>query len=79
MPIYEFKCEKCETTVEKLQTYITAPPTCCGESMQKQINFPAMVKWKGSGGYPSNIKMGRGTAPFTSGYKKPQPSWKLEA
>jgi len=79
LPLYEYKCEKCDSIVEKLQTYITAPPICCESPMRKQMTFPAMVKWKGSGGLPSNIKMGKGTAPFTRGYSKPQPSWKLEA
>ena len=28
MPLYEFKCPKCETTQEKIQKYEDDPPKC---------------------------------------------------
>ena len=46
--------------------------------MHKKPTFPAMVKIKGSGGYPSRRKFVKGTAPFvsrsTKGWKSEDPS-----
>ena len=69
MAIYEFKCDKCGGVIEKVQPYEADYPMCCGELMRKLPTCPAMVYWKNDGGYPSNIRQGKGTAPFT-GYRQ---------
>ena len=72
MPIYDFKCEKCGNVAEdRLIRSGSVIPSCCGEQMTRLQSTIAMVKWKGSGGYPSNLKLGKGTAPFTGNYNKP--------
>lgn len=71
MPIYNYRCEKCGSEIEVLQQMDAVGPHCsCGESMTKKPTFPSMVIWKGAGGYPSNLKAGKGTAPFTRNYGK---------
>ena len=70
MPIYDFKCELCGTVVE--DKYVRSDfPTCCNAEMSRLPSTIAFVKWKGAGGYPSNLKLGKGTAPFTGNYNKP--------
>lgn len=66
MPIYEYRCSKCKTEVETVQQIGASPPICCGEGMEKTPTFPAMVKMKGEGGYPSRRKWAKGTAPNTT-------------
>lgn len=39
---------------------------CCGQEMVKLPTFPAMIKIKGLGGYPSRRKFLGGTAPYTT-------------
>ena len=70
MPLYLYKCEKCGSKLETIRSIAGEIPLCCDKAMNKLPTTPAMVKWKGAGGYPSNIKAGKGTAPFTSGYSK---------
>lgn len=67
MPIYEFKCDSCVLELEKVQGINEDAPSCpkCGEKMRKQATYPAMVKMKGEGGYPSRRKLVKGSAPFT--------------
>ena len=72
MPIYDFKCVICGTVAEdKYVRHEGDKPICCNAEMFRLPSTIAMVKWKGSGGYPSNMKLGKGTAPFTGNYKKP--------
>jgi len=66
MPIYEYVCDKCLNVIEKLQDMDTSPPLCCGQEMRRKPTFPAMVKIKGMGGYPSRRKMIKDTAPYSS-------------
>jgi len=65
MPIYGFRCERCTAEVERLQHMDGDAPECCGERMVRTPSFPAMVKVKGSGGYPSRRKMIKGTAAYS--------------
>ena len=39
MPLYVYKCEVCEETVEKLQAFEAAHPDCekCSKQMKRQI------------------------------------------
>lgn len=66
MPIYIYECEKCGNKIEVLNGGV---PLCCGKAMAKRPTFPALVKWKGEGGFPSMRRAyKRGTAPYTKGY-----------
>ncbi len=56
MPVYCYKCVVCGSEKETIQGLSGESPVCCGESMDKLPTFPAMVKWKGEGGYPSRRK-----------------------
>jgi putative FmdB family regulatory protein len=53
MPIYEFKCTKCNSTIEVFQKISDKSPTrCkkCGGRLEKQFSAPA-VQFKGEGWY----------------------------
>jgi len=52
-PVYIYRCEECEEEIEKLQPVGADAPICCGKPTNKLPTFPAMVKWKGEGGFPS--------------------------
>jgi len=60
MPIYEYKCSECGEKLEVLQREM-ADVMCCGKPMERKITFPAMIKIKGEGGYPSRRKQVRNT------------------
>lgn len=41
MPIFDFKCNKCEEVIEKLTSYDTFAITCqCGGMMERQLSCP---------------------------------------
>lgn len=77
MPIYAFLCPTCHSENEHIRPMgDTTSPNCrCGATMQKLMNFPAMVKMKGggSGGYPSRRKFFHGSAPYSGGAKEWRP------
>lgn len=55
MPIYEYKCDKCQKTMEFIQKFSDAPKTDCKicnakNSLKKLISSPA-IQFKGSGWY----------------------------
>src|SRR5215470_9072853 len=53
MPIYEFKCTKCNNTIEVFQKLSDKSPTrCkkCGGRLEKMISSPA-IQFKGEGWY----------------------------
>ena len=53
MPIYEFRCKKCNDQIEVFQKLSDKPPTrCkkCGGRLEKQISRTA-VQFKGEGWY----------------------------
>ena len=53
MPIYEYKCEKCEAHVEKMQKIADAPLTVCevcGGRLEKQWSLSG-IQFKGAGWY----------------------------
>ena len=66
MPIYEFRCEECKKELSLVRSMDADCPICCGQEMVKLMTAPAMVKIKGSGGYPSRRKFVSGTAPYTT-------------
>jgi putative FmdB family regulatory protein len=52
MPIYQFKCTKCESSLEKLQKYAEAAPMCEHPEhglMEKQFTRPAFHFKDGAG------------------------------
>lgn len=53
MPIYEFRCKKCNDQIEVLQKFSDKSPTrCkkCGGRLEKLISSPA-IQFKGEGWY----------------------------
>jgi len=64
MPLYVYRCT-CGNELERVQAIDEEAPLCCGKMMVKQPTFPAMVKIKGEGGYPSRRRLVGGTAPYT--------------
>lgn len=67
MPIYEYQCEACGTTVEALQKMSDDPlEVCeaCGGSLRKLMH-PVAIHFKGSGFYTTDY--GRGSGRPTSG------------
>jgi putative FmdB family regulatory protein len=53
MPIYEFRCKKCNHQIEVFQKISDKPPTrCkqCGGRLEKMISSPA-IQFKGEGWY----------------------------
>lgn len=60
MPIYEFKCDKCDILTE---TNIPGwkegqAPDChkCNEKMKKMVSLPGGIHFKGSGFYKTDYK-----------------------
>ena len=60
MPIYEYRCSVCGEEREVFQHNFDVAE-CCGKPMTRMPSFPAMVKIKGEGGYPSRRKQIRNT------------------
>lgn len=53
MPLYEYQCEKCGVTIEKIQKFSDAPlKKCekCGGRLERLISSSA-IQFKGSGWY----------------------------
>ena len=67
MPIFDYCCKRCGHTGEMFTHSGDLHPCQCGGVLAKLPAFPAMVRIRGEGLYPSEIKHTRGTAPFTSG------------
>ena len=44
MPLYSFKCEKCDTKKDELRKMgDTTPPTCCGVAMVRVFSLPIVI------------------------------------
>ena len=63
MPIYAYRCEKCEDSKELIQSMGAEAPVCCTTPMQYIFAPIAMVKMNGT---PSFRKRYLGTAPYTT-------------
>lgn len=78
MPIYEYKCDLCGHTMEKLQKISDEPiktcPECGGEGLRKLVSAAAF-KLKGTGWYETDFKDKK---PKTDG-KTNSPSKKKES
>ncbi|KKL60786.1 hypothetical protein LCGC14_2201850 [marine sediment metagenome] len=60
MPIYEYKCSNCGRKIEVIRYDLNSEVCKCGTDMEMRF-FPAMIKIKGEGGYPSRRKQIRNT------------------
>jgi putative FmdB family regulatory protein len=64
MPIYEFRCKKCNDQIEVFQKHSDKPPTrCrkCGGRMEKQFSRTS-VQFKGEGWYVTDYARKGGVA-----------------
>jgi putative FmdB family regulatory protein len=53
LPLYEYRCQKCGATLEKIQKFSDRPLTkCpkCGGSLERLVSSPS-IRFKGSGWY----------------------------
>ncbi len=53
MPLYEYRCKKCDAHFERIQKFSDAPlRTCeaCGGTLERLLSSPA-IQFKGSGWY----------------------------
>ena len=67
MPLYVLKCDRCGEIHEVISQIGEEAAFCpCGGEMVKQPTYPAMIKMKGEGGYPSRRKFVKGSAPYTT-------------
>src|SRR2546430_3920576 len=69
MPIYEFRCKKCNEQIEVFQKHSDKPPTrCrkCGGRMEKQF-FRTSVQIKGEGWYVTDYCGRNGGVVATAG------------
>ena len=60
MPIYKYRCEKCRSEIEIVQSMVEGRPLCCGAMMTKVPVAPALFYTKDR----------VGTASRSKGYKK---------
>jgi putative FmdB family regulatory protein len=62
MPIYEYRCESCEQTLEALQRMSDEPlklcPSCGKEALSKMVSA-ASFRLKGGGWYETDFKTGK--------------------
>ena len=72
MPIYEYKCDSCDTHFEKIQKASDEPlRTCedCGGALQKQWSLSGF-QFKGAGWYVTDYGKGNGDKSAPSGEKQ---------
>jgi len=73
MPIYEYSCESCGESLEKLQKLSDAPlEICpnCGEPKLKKLISAAGFRLKGSGWYETDFKKDKQKNLHDSGKKE---------
>ena len=59
MPIYEFKCKKCNNSIELIQKYDEKAPTCdkCGEILSRAVSRNSF-RLKGGGWHEDGYSKG---------------------
>ena len=68
MPLYEYRCDRCDKTLEVRQKFAEAPLTVhegCGGGLERII-FASALQFKGSGFYVNDYGRG-GKSPATNG------------
>jgi len=68
MPLYDYRCDKCDETFEVLQKFSDEPLKVhegCGGHVERLISAPAL-QFKGSGWYVTDYAKG-GKSPSTAG------------
>jgi putative FmdB family regulatory protein len=68
MPLYDYRCDKCDETFEVLQKFSDEPLKVhegCGGHVERLLSPPAL-QFKGSGWYVTDYAKG-GKSPSTSG------------
>ncbi len=64
MPLYEYKCDRCEQVFEVMQKFSDEPLSThegCGGSVQRLLSSPAL-QFKGSGWYITDYAKGKGAS-----------------
>ena len=60
MPVYTFKCKRCQKTIEKIQNFEESNPICnCikeGVSMNRLMPMTGKPRFNGSGFYETDYK-----------------------
>lgn len=77
MPIYEYQCDACGATLEKLQKLADAPlRDCpkCGEAALKKLVSAAGFRLKGGGWYETDFKKGKQKNLHDSAHKDSAPA-----
>jgi putative FmdB family regulatory protein len=62
MPLYEYKCEKCDSVFEVMQKFSDEPLSVhenCGGAVRRLLSAPAF-QFKGSGWYITDYARGKG-------------------
>src|SRR5712691_4687792 len=68
MPLYEYRCSKCEKTFEVIQKFADAPLTeheACGGTVLRMMSAPSF-HLKGSGWYATDYAKGGKASPESS-------------
>ena len=55
MPLYEYRCNECKKSLEKVSYGEQSAPMCCNKPMARVFSPPALIRIKGKG-YPSRQK-----------------------
>jgi putative FmdB family regulatory protein len=78
LPLYEYRCEKCGSRIEKIQKFSDPPlATCekCGGDLTRLLSAPA-IQFKGTGWYVTDYarKSTKGQASKPDGDSKAKPA-----
>lgn len=69
MPLYEYRCAKCEQIIEKIQKFSDSPLKLhegCGGELERLLGKPAL-QFKGSGFYITDYKKSSSSAASKNG------------
>ena len=69
MPLYEYKCHRCDKTFEVMQRFSDAPLTThegCGGEVERLLSAPAL-QFKGSGWYVTDYGKGKSPSKTSNG------------
>jgi putative FmdB family regulatory protein len=75
MPLYEYRCSKCDTVFERIQKFADPPLTVhegCGGAVERLLSAPGL-HFKGSGWYVTDYK-NSGSKPDANGKTDSKPS-----